>query len=203
MSCCSPTIATSPTPHGARIVRGVAALFIPLPIGAWPHDRRFSFCCAIDGRRSRVTPPSLRFLGPKVYIAAIVVLIAIPQHGGTPRRLRELTEVTGVGRRIGVLFAVVLGWHSVDTWRLHRMRAQLNANARDMFDHARADLDQAFPDRRELSRRKRARLRDRGTHAMHQLERGGVEGDRTEPLLPMRPGQAERRTHDYKRHGPR
>ena len=24
--------------------------------------------------------------------------------------------------------------------------------------------------------------------------------DRTQPLLPMRPGQAERRTHDYKRH---
>jgi transposase len=25
--------------------------------------------------------------------------------------------------------------------------------------------------------------------------------DRTQPLLPMRPGQAERRTHDYARHG--
>jgi transposase len=25
--------------------------------------------------------------------------------------------------------------------------------------------------------------------------------DRTQPLLPMRPGQAERRSHDYKRHG--
>ena len=25
--------------------------------------------------------------------------------------------------------------------------------------------------------------------------------DRTAPLLPMRPGQIERRTHDYKRHG--
>lgn len=25
--------------------------------------------------------------------------------------------------------------------------------------------------------------------------------DRTQPLLPMRPGQAERRTHDYERHG--
>ncbi len=27
--------------------------------------------------------------------------------------------------------------------------------------------------------------------------------DRTQPLLPMRPGQVERRTHDYKRHGTR
>ena len=25
--------------------------------------------------------------------------------------------------------------------------------------------------------------------------------DRTQPLLPMRPGQLERGTHDYKRHG--
>ena len=33
------------------------------------HDRRFSFCCAVDGCRSRATPPSLRFLGRKVYLA--------------------------------------------------------------------------------------------------------------------------------------
>ena len=63
------------------------------------HDRRFSFCCAVDGCRSRATPPSLRFLGPKVYIAAIVVLIAILRHGATARRMRELTELIGVDRR--------------------------------------------------------------------------------------------------------
>jgi hypothetical protein len=63
------------------------------------HDRRFSFCCAVDGCRSRATPPSLRFLGPKVYIAAIVVLIAILRHGATAPRMRELTEVIGVDRR--------------------------------------------------------------------------------------------------------
>jgi hypothetical protein len=63
------------------------------------HDQRFSFCCAVDGCRSRATPPSLRFLGPKVYIAAIVVLIAILLHGATARRMRELTEVIGVDRR--------------------------------------------------------------------------------------------------------
>jgi hypothetical protein len=53
------------------------------------HDQRFSFCCAVDGCRSRATPPSLRFLGPKVYIAAIMVLIAILLHGATARRMRE------------------------------------------------------------------------------------------------------------------
>ena len=72
------------------------------------HDRRFSFCCAVDGCRSRATPPSLRFLGPKVYIAAIVVLIAILRHGATALRTRELTEVIGVDRR------------TVERWRLRR-----------------------------------------------------------------------------------
>lgn len=45
---------------------------------------------------------------------------------------------------------------------------------REVLDHARADLDQAFPDGRELALGERARLRDRGAHAMHQPERGGV-----------------------------
>jgi hypothetical protein len=63
------------------------------------HDLRFSFCCAVDGCRSRATPPSLRFLGPKVYIAAIVVLIAMLRHGATARRMRELDRVIGVDRR--------------------------------------------------------------------------------------------------------
>jgi hypothetical protein len=63
------------------------------------HDRRFSFCCAADGCRSRATPPSLRFLGRKVYLAATVVLIAIMQHGMTARRMRELTALIGVSRR--------------------------------------------------------------------------------------------------------
>jgi hypothetical protein len=44
-------------------------------------------------------------------------------------------------------------------------RRQLDADACDVLDHGRADLDQALPDRCELSRRKGARLRDRGAHA--------------------------------------
>src|SRR6202045_1745443 len=63
------------------------------------HDRRFSFCCAVDGCRSRATPPSLRFLGPKVYIAAIVVLIATLRHGVTTARLERLSQAVGVDRR--------------------------------------------------------------------------------------------------------
>jgi len=63
------------------------------------HDRRFSFCCAVDGCRSRTTPPSLRFLGRKVYLAAIVVLVAILRHGVTTSRIDRLSQAVGVDRR--------------------------------------------------------------------------------------------------------
>ena len=63
------------------------------------HDKRFSFCCAVDGCRSRETPASLRFLGRRVYVAAIVVLIAILQHGATDARVARLSEVVSVDRR--------------------------------------------------------------------------------------------------------
>jgi len=63
------------------------------------HDQRFSFCCAVDGCRSRDTPPSLRFLGRKVYVAVIVVLIAMLQHGATASRMERLSDVVRVDRR--------------------------------------------------------------------------------------------------------
>src|SRR4029077_17126691 len=56
------------------------------------HNRRFSFCCARDGCRSRTTPPSLRFLARKVYLATIVVLVSMMQHGVTEGRLERLSE---------------------------------------------------------------------------------------------------------------
>ena len=54
---------------------------------------------------------------------------------------------------------------------------QLNADAGEMLDHARADLDQALAYRRELAAGERIAPRDRGAHAMHQPERGGVEDE--------------------------
>lgn len=39
------------------------------------EDLRFSLCCRNEGCRHRVTPPSLRFLGRKVYSAWVVVLV--------------------------------------------------------------------------------------------------------------------------------
>jgi hypothetical protein len=63
------------------------------------HDWRLSLCCAVDGCRARKTPPSLRFLGRKVYVAATIVLIAILRHGATGARMERLTQVVKVDRR--------------------------------------------------------------------------------------------------------
>jgi len=62
------------------------------------HDRRFSLCCARHGCRTRKTPVSLRFLGPKVYLAAAIILIAVMYEGGAAR-MRQLKELVGVDRR--------------------------------------------------------------------------------------------------------
>src|SRR5215472_16504949 len=51
------------------------------------YAQRFSFCCSVDGCRKRTTPPSLRFLGRKVYLATVVTLISAMLHGTTASRL--------------------------------------------------------------------------------------------------------------------
>jgi hypothetical protein len=44
-------------------------------------------------------PPSLRFLGRKVYLAAVVVLVAIMRDGATTSRLERLSQAVGGDRR--------------------------------------------------------------------------------------------------------
>lgn len=63
------------------------------------YAQRFSFCCSVDGCRKRTTPPSLRFLGRKVYLATVVTLISAMLHGTTPARLTRLSIVPGIDRR--------------------------------------------------------------------------------------------------------
>jgi len=70
----------------------------PVGIGQG-YDRRLSFCCAEDGCRRRTTPPSVRFLGRKVYLGAVVVLVSALRQGPSPSRVRVLQELVGVGER--------------------------------------------------------------------------------------------------------
>jgi hypothetical protein len=56
------------------------------------YQSRLSFCCSQDGCRRRSTPASVRFLGRKVYLGVIVVLLTALHHGLTETRRRRLIE---------------------------------------------------------------------------------------------------------------
>jgi hypothetical protein len=60
---------------------------------------RDSFCCDQEGCRKRHTPPSVRFLGRKVYWAVVVVLVSALQHGVKPERVQVLREQLSIDRR--------------------------------------------------------------------------------------------------------
>ena len=63
------------------------------------EEHRYSFCCDQDGCRKRHTPPSVRFLGRRVYWGVVVVLVSAAHHGITPERMRALREALGIDRR--------------------------------------------------------------------------------------------------------
>jgi hypothetical protein len=78
--------------HSARYPRKPRGGPADLPPG---YDRRASFCCAVDGCRARATPPSVRFLGRRVYLGAVVVLASAMQQGVNAFRARRLKELFG------------------------------------------------------------------------------------------------------------
>lgn len=82
--------------HAACYPRKPRGSPVALPAG---YDRRFSLCCGRDGCRKRTTPPSVRFLGRRVYLGAMIVLVSAMQHGPTRVRLARLHELFGVSRQ--------------------------------------------------------------------------------------------------------
>jgi hypothetical protein len=70
----------------------------PAGLGAG-YEYRLSYCCAEAGCRRRTTPPSVRFLGRKVYLGAVVVLVSALRQGPNPTRVRVLRDLFGVGER--------------------------------------------------------------------------------------------------------
>ncbi len=69
------------------------------PRGGPQWDIRFSLCCAKEGCRKRNTPPSVRFMGRRVYAGLVVVLVSAMIHGLTPERVKSLREALGIDRR--------------------------------------------------------------------------------------------------------
>jgi hypothetical protein len=55
---------------------------------------RFSLCCDQEGCRKRATPPSLRFLGRRVYLGAVVTVASMLAR--VIANATELRQVTGV-----------------------------------------------------------------------------------------------------------
>jgi hypothetical protein len=62
-------------------------------------NNRASFCCAEDGCRKRHTPPSVRFLGRKIYVGIVVILVSAMRYGLNPEGVRILCETLGIDRR--------------------------------------------------------------------------------------------------------
>jgi len=81
-----------------------AAHYLRQPRG-WPWElskeqcKRLSFCCRRDGCRRRKMAPSVRFLGRRVYLGAIVVLAGVLGQGATSWRVARLQAVLGADRR--------------------------------------------------------------------------------------------------------
>lgn len=62
----------------------------PLELRA-DFSSRFSFCC--NRCRTRATPPSVRFLGRRVYLALAVVLLSAARPGPTPASARAASSL--------------------------------------------------------------------------------------------------------------
>ena len=69
------------------------------PRGGPQWDKRYSFCCAKEGCRKRKTPPSVRFLGRKVYAGVVIVLVSAMRHGLKARRVKILRLALRINER--------------------------------------------------------------------------------------------------------
>lgn len=71
---------------------------LPPELGA-EHTVRLSLCCAAEGCRRRTRPPSVRFLGRRVYVGAAVVAITALGAGRRCAEVRDLRAWLGVSVR--------------------------------------------------------------------------------------------------------
>ncbi len=72
-------------PRGALIAREGEAFI-----------KRFSFCCSSEGCRKRATPPSVRFLGRRVYLGIVVIVTCVLARW---RQMADVKRATGVAVR--------------------------------------------------------------------------------------------------------
>ena len=137
----------------------------------------------IDGLYDEPRPGTPRQIGDDQIEAVIVRTLETTPRGATHWSVRDMAKASGVSRstvnRIWRAFG--LQPHRTETFKLSKDPLLID-KVRDIVG-----LYMNPPD-----------------HAVVLCvdEKAQIQAlDRTQPLLPMRPGQIERRTHDYKRHG--
>jgi transposase len=137
----------------------------------------------IDGLYDEPRPGTPRQIGDDQIEAVIVRTLETTPRGATHWSVRDMAKASGVSRstvnRIWRAFG--LQPHRTETFKLSKDPLLID-KVRDIVG-----LYMNPPD-----------------HAVVLCvdEKSQIQAlDRTQPLLPMRPGQVERRTHDYKRHG--
>jgi transposase len=137
----------------------------------------------VDGLYDEPRPGAPRQIGDDQIEAVIVRTLEATPRGATHWSLRDMAKASGLSRstvnRIWRAFG--LQPHRTETFKLSKDPLLID-KVRDIVG-----LYMNPPD-----------------HAVVLCvdEKAQIQAlDRTQPLLPMRPGQVERRTHDYKRHG--
>lgn len=63
------------------------------------YSRRISLCSDLDGDRRRVTPPSVRFLGRRVYVFAVFLLASVLRNDVNQLRAAQLKGLLDVSEQ--------------------------------------------------------------------------------------------------------
>jgi hypothetical protein len=102
---------------------------------------RWSFCCGQEGCRKRATPPSVRFLGRRVYDGLLFVVAGWAAGAGSGMSVGAVTKWIGVSRR------TLQRWRR--WWNCVLVQTPLWQAARGRFDRplGPADLPRALLDR--------------------------------------------------------
>lgn len=86
-------------------------------------DRRISFCCSRESCRKRVTPPSVRYLGRKVYLGVTVLIASLYECAtSTPQ---------GIFAQTGIFPRTVRRWSA--WWTNHFSCSQFFLGAKGRF----------------------------------------------------------------------
>jgi hypothetical protein len=93
------------TLHSAKFPRRPRVRGVSLSELGVDYTKRLSFCCAVDGCRARATPPSVRFLGRRWYLGALVLLAGM------------LSQGLDYARGKGICHLLRVPWRTLERWR--------------------------------------------------------------------------------------